>query len=247
MAGSWETVELAGHAVDIFTPTELRPDVALVFLPDQTQRPDLVPEFAAALERHGVPAVCPNGDDCWWLDKVEPRFDPATPPISFLADAVLPYVAERFKVSPPNVKLLGCGTGGQGAYQFAFKRPREFPAVAAIDPALDFHEIHGRGTALDDLFPDREAARQATATLRMHPAAWPRRMLLIADPQGFWFDGAERLWLKLRSSGIPVETEFADTAGGDPAAFFARHVGRAVTYLLGPSASLPVIARDEIV
>jgi len=245
MHASWITLDLAGHEVDLFVPAERRTDIALLVLPDQGARAAESEALTAALDRARVAAVAPHGDGCWWLDRVEPAFDAETTPLAFLNDHVLPLIAERFVVGPPGVKLLGWGVGGQGVLQLAYRRPREFPAVVAIDPAVDFHELHGRGTAIDGLFPTREAARQQTATLRMQGVGWPRRQLLVADPQGFWFEGAERLWMKLRSIGVPVESEFAATAGGDAARFFEAQAGRVVAFLTTERATLPVIGAGE--
>lgn len=241
MTDRWYTIDLSGHAVDLFTPAERRPEIALLVLPDQGARTSESTALSDALGRAALPAVAPHGDGCWWLDRVEPDFDPAMPPLRFLNECVLPLVEERFAVQPPGVKLLGWGTGGQGVFQLAYRRPRDFPSVAAIDPAIDFHDLHGRGTSIDRLFPNREAARQQTATLRLHPAAWPRRMMILADPQGFWFEGTERLDMKLRSMGIPVESDFTRTAAGDGARFFEENVRRAVEFLTTERATLPVI------
>lgn len=245
MSAGWTTLDLAGHAVDLFAPDERRTDVALLILPDHGSRAADSVSLTAALDRARVAALAPHGRGCWWLDRVEPGFDAEMTPIAFLTDHVLPLIAQGFEVRPPGVKLLGWGVGGQGVLQLAYRRPRDFPAVAAVDPAVDFHELHGRGTAIDELFPTREAARQQTATLRMQGVGWPRRQLIVADPQGFWFEGAERLWMKLRSIGVPVETEFTATAGGGPTQFFEAQAGRAVQFLTTERATLPVIRPGE--
>ncbi|MGC1272544.1 MAG: hypothetical protein WBC44_02465, partial [Planctomycetaceae bacterium] len=139
------------------------------------------------------------------------------------------------------VKLLGWGAGGQGVLQLAYRRPREFPVVAAVNPAIDFHELHGSGTSIDDLFPTCEAARQQTAILRMQGVGWPRRQLLLADRRNFWFNGADRLDMKLRSMGIPLESDFTATTDGDGRRFFERHVARAVEFLVTERVTLPVM------
>ena len=84
--------------------------------------------------------------------------------------------------------------GGQGALQLAYRYPREFPVVAAISPAIDFHHWYGQGLPLDEMFASREAARQATATLQIHPLGWPRHQLLVCDPEDVdWYEGVDRL------------------------------------------------------
>lgn len=239
----WTTIDLAGHAVDLFEPVERRADAAILFLPEAGRCAAGSDALTAALNRAAVAAVAPRGENCWWLDRIEPEFDSHVTPLAFLAERILPLFEERFGVIPPAAKLLGRGVGGQGILQLAFRRPRDFPSVAAIDPAIDFHELHGRGTTIDLLFEDRESARQETALLRLHPAGWPRRMLLMADPAGFWFEGADRLAMKLRSMGIPLESDLAQTANGDGSQFFESQVGRAVEFLLTEKKTLPVIPR----
>lgn len=241
MPDSWTTIELAGHAVDLFTPVAPRPDIALLILPDHDSRAAESDALTSALDRAGVAAVAPHGDGCWWLDQIEPAFDAELPPLRFLTDHVLPLIEHQFGVCPPSVRLLGGGAGGQGVLQLAYRRPGDFPVVAAINPAIDFHELHGLGTPIDVLFPTREAARQQTATLRMQGVGWPRRQLIVADPHDFWFEGAERLNMKLRSMGVPVESDFTGTARGDGRLFFEQQAARAVEFLLTERATLPVI------
>lgn len=244
MPGTWDTIELAGHALDFFTPAEPRAGIVLLVLPDHDSDAPGSDALTSALDRANVAAVAPRGDGCWWLDMVEPAFDAELPPLRFLTDRVLPLIEQRFGVRPPGIRLLGWGAGGQGVLQLAYRRPRDFPAVAAIDPAIDFHELHGRRTVIDDLFPTREAARQQTAILRMQGIGWPRRQLIVADPHGFWFEGAERLEMKLRSIGVPAASDFTQTARGDGRRFFEQQAARAVDFLLSERVSLPVIWPD---
>lgn len=241
MPDSWTTIELAGHAVDLFTPAEPRPDVALLILPDHDSRSAESNALTSALDCARVAAVAPHGNGCWWLDVIEPEFDPRLSPLRFLSEHVLPLIEQRFGVRTPAVRLLGWGAGGQGILQLAYRRPGDFPAVAAIDPSIDFHELYGLGTPIDHVFPTREAARQQTAILRMQGVGWPRRQLIVADPHGFWFEGAERLNMKLRSIGVPVESDFTGTARGDGRRFFEQQAARAVEFLLTERVTLPVI------
>lgn len=242
MTSYWDTTDLVGHAVDFFMPPSPRDDAVLLYLPGPGERASNSAALTDALRRFRLPTVSPDGDGTWWLDLVEPTFDASLPALRFLIDHVVAFIEERFGVQPPAIRLLGREDGGQGVLQLAYRRPREFPAVAAINPAIDFHELHGRGMPLDDLFPTREAARQQTAILRMQGVGWPRRQLLIADRQSFWFDGVDRLEMKLRSMGIPLESDFTATTDGDAGRFFEQHVARAVEFLLTERANLPVIA-----
>jgi len=243
MTSLWKQHELAGHEVEIFAPDDARSDLVVLFLHDHHQQGSAFDALTAALAERKVAAVAPIPGACFWLDRREPRFDADLTPIAFLLEHVVPFIETTFNVRPPGIKLLGVGVGGQGVFQLAFRRPREFPSVAAIDPAIDFHELYdddyGRHGVIGELFPNREAARQETAILRLHPAGWPRRMRLIADRQCFWFGGADKLDMKLKSMGIPIETTFAESA--DREIFRDRWVGDALDFLLAERASLPVI------
>jgi hypothetical protein len=54
------------------------------------------------------------------------------------------------------------------------------------------------------MFASPEDARQETAILKIHPLNWPKHQFVVCDPRDeYWFESAERLSLKLHSSGIP--------------------------------------------
>ena len=74
--------------------------------------------------------------------------------------------------------------GGQGALQLGYRYARQFPIVVAISPKVDFETWWGHDTSLDTLFSDREAARQRTAILQLHPLNYPKHQLLLCDPHG---------------------------------------------------------------
>jgi S-formylglutathione hydrolase len=179
------------------------------------------PVFTTELERRGLRAVCPHGGRAWWLDLVCPEFDPQTTPLAFVRDRVVAEIGTRWGVRPPMIALLGISMGGQGILQLAYRRPREFPVVAAISPAVDFQNLYGQGLPLDTMFRDREAARQQTATLQLHPMSWPRHQFLVCDPaDADWIEGVERLTMKLRSLGIPFEADLKTSAGGHSWSFY---------------------------
>lgn len=215
--GVWSEVEIAGKKADVYEPREpSEPAGAVMHLHGHglTTLKDN-PVYSAELDRHGLRAICPHGARAWWLDLVCEEFDPQMTPLSFLTDHVVPFANERWGIRPPAIAVSGNSMGGQGALQLAFRRPREFPVVAAICPAVDFHKWHGQGLPLDEMFSSREAARQQTATLRLHPLNWPRHLLIVCDPTDVeWFEGAERLTMKMSASGIPYEADFETSHGG---------------------------------
>lgn len=237
----WRTIEIAEQTVEVFEPNDAVAQRAILVLPGGGRFASGDAVLTRCLGEMRMRAVSPRMMS-WWLDRIEQRFSQEQSPLDFLQESVLPWLATHWDAQPPHVRLLGWDEGGQGILQLAFRRPLEFPDVAAIDAAIDFHELYGYDTVITELFPNREAARQRTAILRLHPAGWPRRLLLVSDRRGEWFDGADRLEMKLRSGGIPLETEFYSGEVGkvdDRASAISRamkHLGREVM-------GLPVVGR----
>lgn len=232
-SGSWTTVEIAGKTADVFEPERPADSRGVVYLHGhglQTLKGNAV--YSAALNRCGLRTVCPHGERSWWTDVVCPEFDSAVSPLQYLQESVVPYYRERWGVSPPHIGLFGASMGGQGVLQLAYRRPRDFPVVAAISPAVDFQNLHGRGLPLDGMFPDREAARQATAILQMHPLNPPRSQLIVCDPTDVeWFESAERLTMKLSSMGLPYEADLETLAGGHTWRYLNHMADRVVDFL----------------
>lgn len=207
---AWTTINLAGKTADLFVPEGTAPRHSTLFLHgyDGITLKDNA-AYTAEFERHALRVLCPHGGRCWWSDAVYPPFDPELSPVAFLAREV-PNV-----LSPGPLGVFGLEMGGQGALQLAYRHARSFPVVVAISPKVDFDEWHGHGTSLDDIFPDQEAARQATATLHIHPLDWPRHQLLLCDPADIYCrDGFAILASKLSSSGIPFEDDLLSSHGG---------------------------------
>ena len=217
IAGTWSQVEIAGKLADVYDPREpAEPDRVILHLHGhglETLKDNVA--FSRELERHGLRAICPHGQRSWWLDIVCREFDLEVTPLCFLRDHVVSYITQRWNVNPPNIGLTGISMGGQGAVQLAYRYPHDFPVIAAISPAVDFHNWFGRELPLDEMFANQEAARQQTATLQLHPLNLPRHQLLVCDPADEeWFEGVERLTSKLFSMGIPFESDLTTTNGG---------------------------------
>lgn len=232
--GTWETSQLAGKLIDVFEPSHPAEHQHLVMHLHghglQTLKNNAA--YSAELDRHGLRCVCPHGQRSWWLDLICREFDESISPLVFLTDRVLPWIESRWGIMPPAIGLSGISMGGQGVLQLAYRRPREFPVVAAISPAVDFHNLHGCGLPLDEMFPNREAARQQTATLQFHPLNWPRHQLIVCDPaDNDWFEGADRLTMKLRSMGVPFEIDFETTNGGHTWDYFDRMAPRVIGFI----------------
>jgi len=126
--------------------------------------------------------------------------------------------------------------------QLTYRWPRDFPIVAAIAPAVDFHNWYGYGLSLDQMFASKEAARQQTATLHIHPMNWPKHQWLCCDPTDeYWFEGTERLGSKLASIGIPFERDLVSTAGGHSWSYFERMAAPSLEFVTKSLSAEPVL------
>ncbi len=234
IAGIWSQVEIDGKLADVYEPREPAEQNRVVLHLHghglETLKDNVA--FSAELERHGLRAICPHGQRSWWTSVVCREFDPEITPLGFLKERVVAYIAERWNVRPPGIGLMGISMGGQGALQLAYRFPREFPVVSAISPAVDFQNWHGRGLPLDEMFSGREAARQETVTLQLHPLNWPRHQLLVCDPEDEeWFEGVERLVMKLSSSGILFESDLETSHGGHSWDYFNAMAPRVLGFV----------------
>ncbi|MFV0444325.1 MAG: alpha/beta hydrolase [Planctomycetaceae bacterium] len=227
----WSQHEVAGRNVLVFEPDE--PRAAVLWLhgyDEQSWQGRSAFESAFATERLLV--VAPSGGQGWWLDLPLAGFPADLTPARLVVDELPCWIESRWSFAPPRIGFAGVGMGGQGAVNLGFRNARRFPVVAAIAPDIDFHQWHGAGTALDQLFPSREAARQQTATLHLHPLNWPRHVLMVCDPDDpACFDGTERLASKLISSGIPFDCDFQTRAGGHSWEYFDAMIPQVAQFL----------------
>lgn len=230
----WTRVEIGGKPADAFTPTNpAEPAVGILHLHGHSGTTLAESEpFSEELERHGLYCVCPHAARSWWLDRVCSEFDESVTPMTFLQEQVVPWMAAQWSIEPPRIGLTGISMGGQGVLQLAYRYPRQFPVVAAIAPAIDFHNWHGQGLPLDEMFETREAARQATALLQIHPLNWPRHHFFTCDPaDAEWFESSDKLAMKLGSSGIAYECDLETSAGGHSWDYFNHMAPRIIGWV----------------
>lgn len=223
---------MSGKPIEVFEPN-VPPRGVVVFLHGYdgiTLRDNSV--YTALLNSHGLACVCPQGPGCWWSDQVYPLFDPVLNPIEFLAQQLPDFCQARWNLDTTHIGLTGVEMGGQGALQLVYRYARQISVVVAISPKVDFETWYGHGTTLDEIFPNREAARQATATLHIHPLNWPKHQLLLCDPADYYcFDGVQTLASKLSSTGIPFDTDFETSHGGFGWAYANAMAPRVIEYL----------------
>jgi S-formylglutathione hydrolase len=232
MSGTWTTVDIAGRPADLYDPAnQPRPRLAVLYLHDadgQSLRGR--DSFTRPFDELGLGCLCPQGGPSWWVDRPSPAFAGPLTPERFLLDEVVPWLRDRRGLGPRQVGLLGAGMGGQAALRLAFKRPDLFPVVAGIASAIDYYELYGRGTALDETYDSKEQCRQDTAPLHVHPSQAPPHILIAADPDDPWFRGNDRLHEKLGALGIAHEIDFTK-GGGHSWAYIERLADRAVRFV----------------
>lgn len=235
--GEWSTIEVAGKTCDVFEPARRNEHgyvviylhgVHLARLHENTVYTEL---FA----RHGLPVIGPHTGRSWWTDKVCAEFDAQLTAERHLRQNILPYIAERWGTTPPQIALLGTSMGGQGALRLAFKYPDQFPLVAALAPAIDYQIRYDDpdDETIAQMYPHAEAVRQDTATLHVHPLNWPRNLWFCSDPEDHrWHESAHRLRSKLYSLGIPHDCDLETTAGGHGWQYYNHQAPAALAYLV---------------
>ena len=232
----WSEIQLAGHPCDVYEPAQPHPHgYVLIYLHGvHLSRLHDKRAFVAELERHGLPLIAPLTQRSWWTDKTCVSLGTKLPGEPHVLENVLPYIAQRWQTQPPQIGLFGTSMGGQGALRLAYKHPDKFPVVAAISPAIDYHLRLAEGDeTLSRMYPDKEAARQDTALLHIHPLNWPRHQFFCCDPDDYrWHESAERLRMKLWSLGVPHEIDLTTTGGGHSFDYYSRMAPQAFAFLV---------------
>jgi pimeloyl-ACP methyl ester carboxylesterase len=236
--GAWSETSVTGHACEVFEPHKPSEhgNVVLYLHGRRLRRLSQSVPFTRELARRGLRAIAPFTGRCWWTDKLCPDFDAQLSPLRHLVDNVLPHIAERWGARPPRIALLGTGMGGQGALTAAFRFPNQFPIVAAVGPSIDYQLLFydDDEPMLPAMYADAESARQDTATLHVHPLNWPRNTWFAADPaDGVWYEGAERLRMKLSALGVPHECDLETSAGGYDWPYYELMAPRAMEFIAG--------------
>jgi S-formylglutathione hydrolase len=165
------------------------------------------------------------------VDRICPEFDEVISPERYLLSSVLPEFDIRWGLKPPAIGLLGYEMGGQGALRLAFKYPDRFPAVAAVTPAIEYHEWYYRDTPIMDMYTSKEQCRQDTAPMHIHPTNFPPHIYFCCDPaEREWFRGTDRLHEKLAALGITHQCDLETSASGGWG-YFEKMVEPALRFL----------------
>jgi poly(3-hydroxybutyrate) depolymerase len=233
MRGSWSTEHVRDKLVDAFEPpSPADATLGILFLHDvNAQVSSDYPEFSEICAALGLVCLCPHGNHSWWSDKICNEFDQDVTAEKFLLQSVIPAFGRRWRIDSPRIGLLGFGMGGQGVLRLAFKHPESFPAVAALAATLDYHELYGQGTPLDEMYESKEHCRQDTALLHVHPARYPAHIFFAADPKdALWYRGNDRLHEKLSALGIAHEFD-GSTSAANGGNYYSKMATRAVQFL----------------
>jgi S-formylglutathione hydrolase len=167
------------------------------------------------------------------VDRICPEFDTRLTAEKHILGNVLPLFQERWSLSPRSIAVFGISMGGQGALRLAFKYPGTFPIAAGISSAIDFHEIYGEGTPLDEMYDSKEQCRQDTVTLHVSQGQPPPYLFFCIDPDdAMWHRGNDRLHEKLSALGVPHTIDFETQAGGHTWPYFERMADPALRFLV---------------
>jgi poly(3-hydroxybutyrate) depolymerase len=232
MKGTWTRETLAGKTIDVFSPSG-KPRFGVLHL-HGVGLGTLIdkPEFTRWLEKLQLACVCPHGQRSWWVDRVCTEFDPQISPEKFLLTKVMPFFAERWGLHPRAIGLTGISMGGQGALRLAFKYPETFPVVAGISSAIEYHELYGEGSPIDDMYTSKEQCRQDTAGMHIHPSRQPPHIFFCIDPtDAQWYRGNDRLDEKLTALGVVHTKDLTTQAGGHTWDYFNAAAERVLTFV----------------
>jgi S-formylglutathione hydrolase len=234
MTSAWESTEIGGKPADVYGPPTQKPRYGVIHLHGaglETLRDNK--EFTRLFDQLNLACVCPHGARSWWTDRICPEFDPQISAERYLLEQIVPFFRVRWQLAPRSVGIQGISMGGQGALRLAFKYPEVFPIVAAIAPALDYHELYGQGTPLDDMYDSREQCRQDTVILHIHPSKYPSRIFFCIDPDdAMWYRGNDRLHEKLSALGIPHEVDLTTSGGGHTWDYYNRMAERVENFIV---------------
>jgi S-formylglutathione hydrolase len=233
MRDGWTTIEIAGKPADVFDPPSVPVRFGVLFLHGYgLETLHDRPAFADSLRSLGMACICPHGRHSWWADRICAEFDRQITAEQYLMQHVLSSFNERWNLTPPAIGIYGISMGGQGALRLAFKHPQTFPVVAAISPAVDYHQLYGQGSTLDAMYDSKEQCRQDTAPMHIPPTNYPPHIFFCIDPDDeHWHRGADRLHEKLTALGVLHESDLTTRHGGHSWDYFNHMADRAQRFM----------------
>ena len=234
MNGAWTRLDIGGKPADVYDlAAAIKPRFGVLYLHGYGLETLVArPAFTRLFDELRLVCVCPHGRRSWWADRICTEFDPLMTPERHLLQSVVPFFDERWGIAPRGIGLTGISMGGQGALRLAFKYPHMFPVVAAIAPAIEYHELYGQGTPLDEMYDSKEQCRQDTAPMHIHPSKYPPHLFYAIDPDdAAWYRGNDRLHEKLSALGVPHQLDLTTRAGGHSWDYFNHMAERVLRFV----------------
>jgi pimeloyl-ACP methyl ester carboxylesterase len=234
MRGTWTQAVVAGKKVDLYDPPGPgKPRLAILFLHGVGLETLIGNDvFTGLFADLNLACASAHGQRAWWTDRICSEFDPEITGEQHLLKNVLPFMRQRWLLPDRGVGLMGVSMGGQGALRVAFKHPEQFPVVAGIAPALDYHEWYGHGYSMDEMYDSKEQCRQDTAIMHVPPYGYPPHIFFCVDPDDSdWCRGNDRLHEKLTALGIPHTCDLTTRAGGHSWDYYNALADRAVRFV----------------
>jgi pimeloyl-ACP methyl ester carboxylesterase len=233
MNGTWTCLEICGKPVDVYDLSRsVQPRFGVLYLHGAGLETLVeTPAFTRLFDELRMVCVCPHGRRSWWCDRVCAEFDSELTPERHLLRNVVPFFAQRWGIAPRGIGLVGISMGGQGALRLGFKHPDLFPVVAAIAPAIEYHELYGQGTPIDDMYDSKEQCRQDTVPMHIHPSRFPSHIFYCIDPADAWYRGCDRMHEKLSALGVPHQLDMSTRAGGHSWDYFNHMAERVVRFV----------------
>ncbi len=208
MLDGWTQTTIGTKLADVFNPDSSL-SLGVVYLHSLSEEsPAIDATFTAGLRQHRLRCVAPHGGQCWWADRVCPDFDAELTPERYLLDVVVPWAEAAWHLGSRAIALAGLEMGGQGAVRLAFKHPDRFAIAGSISGAFDCQDWYGLGTPLDEMYDNRERARQDSAVLHIDGHRWPPHLWFGCAPtDAACYRGNDRLHEKLAAMGVPHTAE----------------------------------------
>jgi len=216
---------------------ESRPaERGLVVLPDHDGLATGLERIDRAFSSPTWCAAMPMVPHCWWSDRPCGSFSSGSA-LAWLRQSLRPWLVGELSDAAPPPALVGIESGGQGALRIAYRFPDDFPVVAAICPAIDFHDcLSGRSPSAEyrhsvgRLYDSEESARQDTATLHIHPLNWPRHQWFCCGDESPWWNGSDRLRMKLQSLGVMHQCDL-HSPSADESAYRTQMMRHAIDFV----------------
>jgi pimeloyl-ACP methyl ester carboxylesterase len=234
MRGTSSRELVGGKPADVYEPAgNGKPRFGVLFLhPVGLETLVDRPPFTRLLDELRLACVCPHGQRSWWADRICREFDAKVTAERHVLDHVVPFFRTRWSIVPRWIGLLGISMGGQAALRLAFKHPETFPVAAGIASALDYHELYGRGSTLDEMYDSKEQCRQDTALMHVPPYNPPPHVYFCVDPEDAdWYRGNDRLHEKLNALGVEHTVDLTTRAGGHSWDYFNRMAESALRFI----------------